>query len=112
MMQTPVLFARYASCISPAMLTTGKPISMFPWLACTCFEDLPHAVPSSFGSDDHAGIKDYSHVHGVHTARFLMISSISAGEIGIHYRYFSGFLLVLHGQRNALGDGAAERAHG
>src|SRR6266852_4296771 len=44
------------------------------------FEDLPHAVPSAFGSDDHAGIKNYSHVGGFHTSRFLMISSISAAK--------------------------------
>src|SRR5262249_17291777 len=44
------------------------------------FEDFPHAVPSAFGSDDHAGIKDYSHVGGFHISRFLMISSMSAAK--------------------------------
>jgi len=46
------------------------------------FEDSPDAATSALGSDDDAGIEDYSHAGGFHTLRFLTISSTSAAKSG------------------------------
>src|SRR5216684_3596807 len=46
------------------------------------FQDFPNGMASAFGSDNNAGVEDYSHAGGFHGLRWLRISSTSSAKSG------------------------------
>src|SRR5579859_474163 len=54
----------------------------FPEGGLNSLENLPHAFPASFPSDEYAGVENYSHVETLRGLRLLMISSRSAAKSG------------------------------
>src|SRR5271166_5366113 len=75
-------------------------------------EDLPDAVTSALGSDEDAGIEDYSHAGGFHGLRFLTISSTSAAKSGSRTGTFPvssscAFASAMHSESNRPRAGSA-----
>src|SRR5258708_20144811 len=46
------------------------------------FQDFPNGMASAFGSNNNAGVEDYSHAGGFHGLRWLTISSTSSAKSG------------------------------
>src|SRR5215472_9097963 len=62
------------------MLTTDTRILDLALDRAHLFQDLPDGVPSAFGSDDDAGVEDYSHAGGFHGLRLLRMVSTSSAK--------------------------------